>query len=227
MNLSDLTQYVWNQTDTTEYDLPATTIAQYVDEAFNRTIAAENRWPFYEHSWEVVVSVGESTASLPTDMNVPAVMSVTHKERGYKLQQISQEEADRKFGSDLMNASIPNPPCYSFWGRTISFWPQTAAAEDTAYVVRGYRRPSSTFGQDGQVDADARLHRPLAHYAVALAYAQQEDETLEDKYMERWQRDVEMARQAIMDPAHNRPVVMYGNFPRTPVGGARSLGAWP
>ena len=226
MNLTELTQYVWNQTDTTEYDLPATTIASYIDEAFNRTIAAENRWPFYEQTWEVVVNTGESSATVPTDMNLPAVMSVTHKERGYKLQQISQETADRKFGSEMVGGSA-SPPWYSFWGRTITFWPQAAAPEDTAYVVRGYRQPVATFAPDGQVDADVRLHRPLAHYAVALAYAQQEDETLEDKSMQRWQMDVEMARKAIMDPAQNRPIVMYGNFPRTPVGGTRSLGVWP
>ena len=47
---------------------------------------------------------------------------------------------------------------------------------------------------------------------ISLAYAQQEDDVLEDRYMKRWQQDVEMARSAIMEPARNRPIVMYGNW---------------
>ena len=52
MNLTQLTEFVWAQTDTSDFDLPAATVASYIDEAFDRTIAGENRWPFYEKTWE-------------------------------------------------------------------------------------------------------------------------------------------------------------------------------
>jgi hypothetical protein len=221
MNLTELTQYVWNQTDTTEFDLPASTIASYIDEAFNRTIAAENRWPSYEKTWSVVVPVGSASSVLDSDVNRPAVVSVTNTDTGWRLEQISEEEADLRFGSDLEVGGSFSPGWYSFWSNRISFWPRVAADEETIFSMRGYRKPLTTFADTGQVDADPRLHRPLAHYAVALAYAQQEDEVLERTYMERWQRDVELARRAIMDASHNRPVIMNGNFPRTPVGGYR------
>ena len=152
-------------------------------------------------------------------------MSVTSTLTGCRLQQISAEEADLRFGSNPGAGSF-NPIWYSFWGDGISFWPCVAATEETIFHMRGYRRPLTTFALDGDVDADPRLHRPLAHYAVALAYAQQEDEVQERTYMERWQRDVEMARSAIMDPSHNRPIIMNGNFPRTPVGGRRESSSW-
>lgn len=228
MNLTELTAFVWNQTDTSEYDLPATTIASFIDEAFQRTIAAENRWPSYEKTWTLVVPAGSASAPLDSDVNRPAIVSVTSQSYGWRLEEISQEEAELRFGADYESVGGFDPSWYSFWGGEIYFWPRSEAVEETKFSMRGYRKPLSTFGTDGEVDADSRLHKPLAHYAVALAYAQQEDEVLETTYMSRWQRDVEMARKAIMEASHNRPIVMYGNFPRTFVGGSRiGGGTWP
>lgn len=219
MNLTELTNYVWAQSDTSEYDLPASLIAGYLDEAFARTIAAENRWPSYERSWSLVTEVDTSKATIGADVNPSAIMSVVDPVRGVRLEQIAQGEGESRF--DLRDpSSAPNSSYYSVWGDKVTFWPLHNDAH--TYTMRGYRKPLSTFDVDGQVDADVRLHRPLAHYAVALAYAREEDETLETVYMQRWQRDVELARKAIMDPSHNRPVVMYGNFPRSPVGGYRT-----
>ena len=81
MNLTELTQYVWDQTDTTEYDLPATTIAAYIDEAFQRTIAAENMWPTYEKTWTVIVPVGGVSATLDADVNRPTACATAGRSR--------------------------------------------------------------------------------------------------------------------------------------------------
>lgn len=225
MNLTELTNYVWAQTDTTEFDLPAATIANYIDEAFARTIAAENEWPFYEKTWTLNVAEDECWAELDTDVNRPTITSV-YDVTGKRLTQIAQEEAERRFGYVILIGAVLDPDYYSFWGNQIMFWPAYGADEAMTFGMRGYRKPLTTFAPDGQVDADARLHRPLAHYAVALAYAAQEDEVLERTYMERWQKDVELARRAIMQPERNRPVVMHGDWPRTPVGGRTSGVLW-
>jgi hypothetical protein len=225
MNLTELRQYVWNQTDTTEFDLPASTIEAYLNEAFQRTIAGENRWPFYEKTWTLVVPVGESAAQLDSDVNRPGIVSV-YRMDGVRLLNISEEEAESRFGAEVLMGDELNPICYSFWMDEIRFWPANTASEETIFGMRGYRKPLTMFTPSGGVDADSRLHRPLAHYAVALAYAQQEDEVLERSYMERWQKDVELARQAIMEADHHRPVIMNGGFPRTPVGGYRATATW-
>ena len=144
---------------------------------------------------------------------------------GVKMRQLDQTEAEYQFGNDIVDGTA-EPVFYSLWSGQVFFWPRRRVPVDTDFLLRGYRKPLTTFDQTtGQVDADPRLHQALAHYAVALAYAQQEDEYLESNSMERWQRDVESARQAIMDPAHNRPIFMYGNWARTPVGGWGSYGA--
>lgn len=214
MNLTDLQNYVWAQTDTTSADLPGNTIESYINEAFARTIAAENRWPYYEQQWQLRIPAGSSTATLPVDVNIPAIMSLVAAVSGRKIEQINQEEAEYRFGGEVSDGQA-QAAYFSVWNNRIFFWPRRNVPVDTDFILRGYRKPLNTFDvTTGQVDADPRLHQALAHYAVALAYAQQEDDVLESRYMERWQRDVEMARQAIMDPSGNRPLVMYGNWPR-------------
>jgi hypothetical protein len=211
VNLNDLQQYVWAQTDTTSVDLSGLTIEAYLDEAFIRTVSAENRWPFYEQSWQLPHAVGTTWLDMPIDMNPPAIMSVLPVAPGPKLQQISQEEAEDRFSMQPTDGGTA--AFYSIWGSRIWLWPLATSVSPVDYVVRGYRRPLTTFNAStGQVDADPRLHRALAHYAIALAYAQQEDDVLEARYMDRWQRDVEQVRRAAMDPAGNRPLVMHGNF---------------
>jgi hypothetical protein len=213
MNLTDIQNYVWAQTDTTTADLPGPVIASYVDEGFKRTVAAENRWPTYEQQWQLTLLAGEANVPLPTDINIPAIMSVISVESGKKLEQINQEEGEARFGGKVSD-SAATPIYFSIWSRLMFFWPRSRSAEDRIFVMRGYRKPLTTFDASGEIDADPRLHQALAHYAIALAYAQQEDDVLESRYMDRWQRDVEMARKAIMDPSGNRPLVMYGNWPR-------------
>jgi hypothetical protein len=85
-------------------------------------------------------------------------------------------------------------------------------ATPRAFTLRGYRKATNWIAQgaDAQPDCDTRLHAPLIHYAVALAYAQQEDEVLENVYMARWQQDVNQIAASIMEPRHQRPLVMAG-----------------
>jgi hypothetical protein len=213
MNLNDLQQYVWAQTDTTAVDLPGNTIEAYLDEAFIHTIAAENRWPFYEQGWQLVQAVGVPWLDMPVDMNPPAVMSVMSLNGGPRLTQINQEEAEDRFTAK--SASGGSPAYYSLWSNKVWLWPMATHTLPVSFIVRGYRKPLVTFDPStGAVDADPRLHRPLAHYAIALAYAQQEDDVLEGRYMDRWANAVEMVRKSLMDPAGNRPLVMHGGFTR-------------
>jgi hypothetical protein len=213
MNLIDLQQYVWAQTDTTSVDLSGNTIEAYLDEAFTRTISIENCWPSYEQGWDLAQVVGNWWLDMPIDMNPPAIMSVYPVLGGARLTQVNQEEAEDRF---TLSASAGSPPTYySIWANKINLWPRATNTMPVNYYVRGYRKPLTTFDPvSGEVDADPRLHRCLAHYAIALAYAQQEDDVLEARSMDRWERDAGLARKAIMDPAGHRPLVMYGDFRR-------------
>jgi hypothetical protein len=134
------------------------------------------------------------------------------------------ETAEDRYFRSSTSGSISGPTSappieFSLWNQIIYLWPRKEYTEDREYQLRGHRDPTYTWLTQPllEIDCSARLHLPLAHYAIALAYAQQEDDVLEDQYMSRWQRDVEIAREAIMTPAQDRPLV-FGPQTITPIG---------
>ena len=62
MTLADLREYVRTQTQTTSAELPNTTVDIYLQEAFDRTIAMENQWPFFEETWALYIAREHSRA---------------------------------------------------------------------------------------------------------------------------------------------------------------------
>tara|TARA_R110002126_G_scaffold36734_3_gene111471 strand:- start:17205 stop:17627 length:423 start_codon:yes stop_codon:yes gene_type:complete len=123
---------------------------------------------------------------------------------------IDHETAEDTYGWGNLSTAYPFE--YSLWGGEIYLWPRPNYAADRSYTLRGHRYPTDWIsgGENSEVDADPRLHYPLANYAVALAYAQQEDQALEDDYMKRWQMDVVAATQAIMEPSRQQPMSFGG-----------------
>lgn len=205
--IAELRAKVRSQTEQTSSELGDSTIDSYLQEAFNRTIAAETQWPFYEEMWTVTQTAGNSTMTVPTDCDDIVTIKDTTND-SFRLTQIDYDTAeDEYFG---VNNTSGYAVEYSIWKDTIYLWPAVTFTVDRDYAVRGYRKPTDWLAgaSTTEPDCDERLHLALANYAIALSYAKQEDETLERTYMERWQRDVEMARQAIMDPRHHRPLMM-------------------
>ena len=223
MRLSELRDYVRTQTQTTPGELPDATIDLYLQEAFNRTIALENQWPFYEKNWELSQPVGAYTIVLPGDVNVPGIVSLFDAS-GRSIELADHATAGQTYGTAIVgNLGYAE---FSVWSNEIFLWPKAAPSQDLTYQLQGFRKPVAWIfqGPDASPDCDVRLHQPLAHYATALAYAQQEDEQLESVYMKRWEMDVQAARNAIMEPSQDRPL-MFGPQRITPIGYSGSSGA--
>lgn len=219
--LAELYERVRAQTETSDTELSDARINQFLEEAFNRTIAGDNQWPFYEETWTLTQGIGDSTLTLPADCNQPGIVSLFDVTNNHRLEMIDYGTAEDLF---LGLATTGTPAYFSLWGGLIQLWPAVTYTATHSYRLRGFRRAVawSTLGAGSEPDCDERLHIALSHYAIALAYAQQEDEVLETTYMTRWQRDVEMARQAIMEPTRHSPVRMGPQFSGT-VGYGRSF----
>ena len=208
MNLDELRNYVRNQTQTTPGELENTTIDAYLMEGFNRTVAFENQWPWYEKTWELLQPAGATRIVLPGDVNTAALVGLMDA-RGARIDLRSHSTAEETWSSRSVVAGGGYVES-SVWAGELYLWPVSPAGTDQLYALTGFRFPSDWMlgGPTAEPDIDPRLHRPLAHYAIALAYAQQEDDVLEQQYMQRWQRDVEQVRNAIMEPSQDRPMVM-------------------
>ena len=207
--LTDLYAKVRNQTDTLPTELPDALINDYLHEAFNRTIAAEVIWPFYETTWNLTLPAGEDSITLPGDVNEPGIVALWDPVLGFRLNLVKDEQAlDQVWRLWFTNQY--GPWVYTLWAGAIRLHPAPSFDEDREYQLLGYRLPKvwSSLGPNDTPDCDERFHLPLAHYATALAYAREEGTELEDQYMQRWQRDVEMIRQQIMQPNRHRPLRM-------------------
>ena len=104
--LAELRAIVRTQTQTDSADLPDVTIDVYLQQAFERTIAGETRWPFYAKSWPLIQNPTESSIVLPGDVNVPGIMALTDP-NGVRLGMVPQPWADRK--STRLNSSHYSP----------------------------------------------------------------------------------------------------------------------
>jgi hypothetical protein len=214
VTLDELRNFVRVQMDVDIEELPNSTIDDYLREAYDRTINTETRWPFFETTWPVSNTGGGVTIVIPLDCQTTNIMSLlASPPDSYQapLAMIDQELAEQQFSWKGTGAV---PSYFSIWGGVMYLWP--GPSEERVYVLRGFRKPLDWIG-DGTnptavVDADERLHQLLVHYAIALAYAQQEDEILEDVYMKRWQNLINTQRRAIMQPAYNRPLVLSGGL---------------
>lgn len=213
--LDDLRNKVRSQTETTASELTNPTIDGWLQEAYNRTMAAEAMWPFFEHTWEPQQAVGE--AAIPEPVDLQEVISLVDVDNSYRLEMMDHEQAEDMFLGSL--TSVGYPVMFSRWNGEMVLWPQITYEEIKVYKLRGYRTPSDwiALGAAAEPDCDSRLHWALANFAISLAYAQQEDMELERNYMDRWQRDVEIARKLIMGPDMHRPLIM-GRRWVTPIG---------
>ena len=215
--IAELRAKVRSQTEQTSSELADSTIDSYLQEAFNRTIAAETQWPFFEETWTLTQTAGNAYAALPVDID--DIMSIVDTDNNrYRLRMLDHETAEDDYSGPTPTNGYAME--YSVWKDVVYFWPAVTFSTDRDYQLRGYRLPTDWLAgaSTTEPDCDSRLHLPLAHYAIALSYAKQEDETLEATYMERWQRDVEIIRKQIMDPRQHRPLIFgprrWGNSRR-------------
>jgi len=213
-DVQTLRNFVRAQLDVDDEELPDAILNVYLQEAFDRTLAADNRWPRNEFTWTLVKAAGDDAADLPIDLNPPTIMSVIPVgDDAYRLVNIDHEAAEDAFPPMWNSGDGGSPLYFSVWQQRLFLWPRTAT--DVAYSVtlRGYRQPVWSSVAGNIPDLDERLHIPLCYFAIALAYAAQEDEVLEGVYMARWERDVRNQLRTIMEPAHHRPLVLHGGAP--------------
>jgi len=215
VNLQQLRDYIRTQLDMDSEELPNAMLDSYLSEAYLRTISMENHWPFFEARWTASKVAGTPDITLPANCDPSGLFSVIDGDNGMRLVQVANEQAEDNF-TQIATTTIP--VYYTIWGGVLRLWPDPDTTRSV--LLRGYRYPIDWvgIGAGAEVDADQRLHILLAHYAIALCYAQQEDDVLEDVYMKRWQSGFAAARAAICNPRHNRPMIYAGGLPLGGVG---------
>ena len=208
MDVGALRAYVRNHLEVDEEELPDTLLNPYLQDGFERTVALDNRWPRNEKVWNASKVVDATTITLADDVLIPSILSVIHA-NNQRLTYITQENVEDLFAQNTA-VTTGSPVYWTTWDRDMVLWPHPEPSVAYDITIRGYRQPVWNDSSSTIPDVDPRLHPALAYYAMALAYAAQEDEILEGVYMARWERDVRAFMRAILDPPRHRPLVLNG-----------------
>jgi hypothetical protein len=209
MDVGTIKTYVRNHLEMDDEELPDVLLNVYLQDAFDRTMAYDNRWPRYEKTWELSQVPSADDITLDPEINRPSIMTVIATDKGYRLVMISPENAEQTYLNGNITVLTGPPIYYSLWQNKMQLWPRPNVLP-YGVSVRAYRQPVWTNGSSDVPDLDERLHITLAYYAIGLVYAQQEDEILEGVYMARWQRDLSQQMKAILEAPHHRPLVLHG-----------------
>jgi hypothetical protein len=209
VDVATLRAYVRNHLEVDDEELPDVLLNPYLQDAFERTVALDNRWPRNETTWALSKVADAEVISLPPSVLIPSIISVSTHAGNRRLSYITYENAEDMFTENHVIA-IGDPVYWSTWEREMSLWPNPGLDVSYDVTVRGYRQPVWDDAASTIPDVDTRLHPAIAYYAMSLAYAAQEDEILEGVYLARWDRDAKAFMGAIMDPPRHRPLVMHG-----------------
>ena len=214
MNLTQIRSKIREIVDLDIQDVSDTLLNMYIKDGFERIIALERRWPFYQKTFNLntVEDQRAYAINIVGDGNLREITSVVDTSTtGNRLEYISYDDAESVWVGSYDQSS--RPLYFTFWQEQIHFWPKP----DGIYplVVRGYRKSNDWSASDStEVDADTRLHQPLVYYGVAQVYQLQEDIELASFYRQSFDEAVRLAAADIMRPPSQRPLAVSDGIPR-------------
>jgi hypothetical protein len=213
MNRLEVFTFVRDTLEVDSTDLPDSIMKVWLRDAFDRTLALEQRWRFYEVeptfntiSNQQAYTVASINATLK---DVRALTETTNE--GQTLMYVSHDEAERMWGQAVMPAGVPY--YWSFWNASVYLWPKPSGVR--TYRARGYRLPTYTWYTDVEgdveIDCPAELHVPLAYYVASKGYLKQEDPELAQTYDQMYVSGVQVAIDALQrNPVAVQPRVLGG-----------------
>lgn len=210
MNLSDIRSKVRSITDMDTTDLPNDVLDMYIKDGYQRMIALERRWPFFQKSYTMTTVADQGSYEITSigSGDIREITSIVDTTAGgFRLTLIAHEDAEAVWNGtgDL----IGRPLHFSLWEGKVFIWPRPNAAY--TFSLRGYRKPVDwTANTTTEVDADERLHQALVYYAVAQVYQLQEDMELATFYRGSFDENVRLVANDIMRPSSHRPMVLSG-----------------
>lgn len=208
--LSELQDHVRGVVDVDSTDLPDAIINVWLQDAYNRQIAMEQHWPFFEVITSLTTVADQrayAISGITGDLTkVAGVWDTGSMGLGFQLRLVRHDEAQARFLGTLNTPS--QPLFYSKRAGQIHLWPTPDAAY--VYTVFGYRNPTDWIigGAGSEPDSDERLHLPMADWALARYYQQQEDGEMSNLYEGAFKDGTMLAHDAIMAVDEEWPLVM-------------------
>lgn len=210
LNLQQIRDYVRAHLTLVDVDLPDELMDIYIREGSQRVEQAETRWPFYEAVATLETVAGSAAYSIITSLpdDFDQVVAITSSSGD--LAWVSPENMSTRTSVGGGTSDVPSH--YTTWGGQLTLWPTPSGAVDL--TVRYYRKPRDWIadGTGGEPDMPSQLHNAVAVWALAAAYAQQEDPDMAQFYERRFEQELDVFRRRINEAPHAQPMVLGGNY---------------
>lgn len=213
MNRVDIRTKARTITELDVADVADSTIDLYAKDGYDRIIALERRWPFFESSTTLSTVAGQRDYPISAigSGDLREVVSLLVGSTGTRLKLISYDQGEEAFLAGMADQS-GEPRYWSVWGSSIQLWPKPDAVYQV--TVRGYRKPNGWHESDAlEIDCDERFHRALIYYTVAQLYQLQEDAEMARFYRQTFDEVVRLVQSDIMRVPSHSPLVLSGGDP--------------
>lgn len=205
MDLGSMRQFLRTTMEVEAEDWPDELIDAGLKEGYERIIAREQRWPFYEGRWTFNTSSATQGYFLPdaaSDLREVTAVRLN----GARIQFVDEDSADRRWAGKTGSAVA-----WSRWGDYLNLWP-TPADGGLSIEVRGYRQPQPFESISGwEPDMPVQFHGLLIDWALGSEYQRQDDVEMMTSYRNKFEEQLTSLRKAAMASPTPGPIVMGGD----------------
>ncbi len=211
ITLQQMRDFLRVSLDLEEEDLPDSLIDPWVREGSRRVQRAETRWPFYETVFAYTLNPNAFGLYPLSGISatIERISSITLANQG-PLKWIGFDA----FSELNRTPSTGRPIYWSQWGTNLMFYPAVDVAYST--VVAGYVKPADwvALGAGAVPDMPDELHNTIMTWALAKAYAQQEDPEMASFYERQYADELNEFRRRLNVTPPPQPLVLNGGVAR-------------
>lgn len=178
----------------------------------NVRVTSDARLPFFDKDYALNTVSGTQSHTLASLTGGDCAEVTRVRGPRYTLEYISHDDATAQWPTNVSASTTSEPTHYSLRAGSLYFWPKPNAIY--AMVVEGIRKPLVFPSPATTPDLPDEFHECIQTYATALAYAQQDDATMAQFYMNTFDRLLEQVVDRYVTPMHARPLVMNGGTRR-------------
>lgn len=207
MDLATMQSTLREMMEVEQEDWPDTLLNASIREGYERIIAKDSRWPFFEGRWSLSVVEGTDEYDLSLFGDIQEITSM-RMAGGNRLAFTDEATAEVRW-------SHPGPPMeWSRWGTTVKLWPTPTGAGEL--VLRGYKAPALFVNNASWTpDLPERFHPLLLDWALGNEYQRQDDVEMMTSYRNKFEEQLtHLQRSAFAAPSAS-PLVVGGNSRRS------------
>lgn len=208
MDLQEMRDYIRVHMDLEVDDLPDALLDIWIRDGSKRVERAESRWPFYEQNYQFSTVAGQANymkSLIGGDLDQISFLYVADTRPA--LQWVNPDDIDQL---QRGYTGQSRPVYFAEWGDTLTLFP----TPDQVYGMnlRGYRRAIDWVanGSGAEPDMPTELHNVIATFALAKAYAQQEDPEMAAFYERQFSDELNEYRRRLLIMPYSQPIVVGG-----------------